>query len=138
MGSFQHEIATRLKYRKLFKQAYWASSSNLDEARLTVVKNLEDEKHRREKEREIENTLNIPAGHIIIDVPYQELHQAEPRIDQTDIMIVDKGEIKSLDDYTPIAGAIRSRAIPDWIIMIITDEKFRDDVSKKAEEILFS
>ena len=138
MGPFQHEIATRLKYRKLFKQAYWASSSNLDEARLAVVKNLEDEKHRREKEQEVENALNIPAGHVIIDVPYQELHQAEPRIDQTDIMIVDKGEIKSLDDYTPTAGAIRSRAIPDWIIMIVTDEKFRDDVSKKAEEILFS
>jgi len=138
MGPFQHEIATRLKYRKLFKQAYWASSSDLDEARLTVVKNLEDEKRQKEKEREIENALNIPAGHIIIDVPYQDLHQAEPRIDQTDIMIVDEDEIKSLDDYTPIAGAIRSRAITDWIIMIVTDEKFRDKVSKKAEEILFN
>ena len=138
MGPFQHEIATRLKYRKLFKQAYWASSSNLDEARLTVVKNLENKKHHREKEREIENALNIPAGRVIIDVPYQEIHQAEPRIDQTDIMIVDKEEIKSLDDYTPIAGAIRSRAVPDWIIMIVTDERFRDDVSKKAEKILFS
>jgi len=138
MGPFQHEIATRLKYRKLFKQAYWTSPSSLDKARLAVVKNLENGKHRREKEQEIEDALNIPEGHVIIDVPYQELHQAEPRIDQTDIMIVDENKLKTLDEFTPVAGAIRSRVVPDWIIMIVTDEKFREDVSKKAEEILFS
>ena len=43
-----------------------------------------------------------------------------------------------LDDYTPVAKAIRSRTIPDWIVMIITDEKYRNVVSKKAEEVLFN
>jgi hypothetical protein len=137
MGVFQHEIVTCLKYRKLFKQAYSASASNLDEQDIEIVKVLEDVKLRKEKEQELEESINIPAGHIIIDVPYQELHLAEPRMNQTDIMIVDEDEMKTLDEFTPVARAIRSRVVPDWVIMILTDEKYRDVVSKKAEKILF-
>lgn len=137
MGTFQYKIVTCLKYRKLFKQAYSASFPDLNEQNIDIVKNLENVESRREKEKEIEEILNIPAGHIIIDVPYRELHYAEPRIDQTDIMIIDENNIKTLDEFTPVAGAIKSRAIPDWIVMIVTDEKHRDIVSKNAEKILF-
>ncbi|MBN2066243.1 MAG: HD domain-containing protein [Candidatus Thermoplasmatota archaeon] len=137
MGPFQQEIAIRLKYRKLFKQAYWISASQLDKDRLELVKALEDNNLRRAKEQEIENQFNIPEGHIIIDVPYRELHLAEPRISQTDIMIDDKNQLKSLDEFTPTAEAIRARMIPDWSIMIVTNEKFRENVSKNAERILF-
>ena len=136
-GPFQHEIITCLKYRKLFKQAYTLPSSNLDEQGAKMVKRLEDAKFRRKKEQELEEALNIPAGHIIIDVPYQELHRAEPRINQTDITIIDENETKTLDEFTPVAGAIRSRIVPDWAIMIITDEKFKDLISKKAEKVLY-
>lgn len=136
-GSFQQEIATRLKYRNLYKQAYTASKLNLNEAEIGAVKRLEDVKRRREKEEELEKSLRIPRGHVIIDIPYKELHEAEPRISQTDIIILDEKGTKKLDDYTPIANAIKLRSIPDWIIMIVTDEKYRDIVSKKAERILF-
>ena len=137
MGAYQHEIATRLKYRKLFKQVYAISGSNLGESRVNTVKSLEDMSLRRKKEQELEESLNIPLGHVIIDVPFQELHQAEPRIDQTDIVIVDERDTKNLDEYTPIAKAIRLRPIPDWIVMIIADEKYRDLIAGKAEKILF-
>ncbi len=137
MGPFQQEIATRLKYRKLFKQAYWISASHLNKDRLERVKKLENNDLRRAKEQEIEDRLNIPKGHIIIDVPYQELHHAEPRINQTDIMIDDDNQLKSLDEFTPTAGAIRSRLIPDWVIMIVTDERYREVVSQQAEQFLF-
>lgn len=137
MGAYQHEIATRLKYRKLFKQVYAVSGSNLNETRINAVKSLEDINLRRKKEQELEESLNIPLGHIIIDVPFQELHQAEPRIDQTDIVIVDERDTKNLDEFTPIAKAIRLRPIPDWIVMIIADEKYRDLIAGKAEKILF-
>lgn len=138
MESFQYEIAIRLKYRELFKQAYAASESNLDKKRINAIKRLDDVKFRREKERELEELLSIPSGHVIIDVPFKELHQAEPRIDQTDIVIIDKNEIKTLDEYTPVAKAIRLRPIPDWAVMIVTDEKYRYAISEKAEKILFN
>lgn len=138
IGGFQHQIATRLKYRKLFKQAYSASPQNLDEEQTKIVKNLENSKNRRQKEHELEDTLNIPAGHIIIDVPYQELHLSEPRIDKTNIMIFDENKMKTLDEFTPIAKAIRSRNITDWSIMIITDDRYREIVLEKASKIVFN
>jgi len=137
MGSFQREIVISLKYRKLFKQAYSASASNLDKGCIGLVKSLEDVNLKREKEQEFEKVLKIPSGHVIIDVPYKELRQAEPRIDQTDITIIDKEEVKKFDEFTPIGKAVKSRAIPDWVIMIVTDEKYRDVVSKNAEKLLF-
>jgi HD superfamily phosphohydrolase len=137
MESYQHEIATRIKYRKLFKQAYTASQSSLDEKNISVLKKLDDVKFKRKKEQELEDALSIPSGYVIIDAPFKELHHAEPRIDQTDIIITDDNGTKTLDEYTPVAKAIRLRPIPDWIVMIVTDEKYRTIVSERAKEILF-
>jgi len=136
MGPYQHEIATRLKYRKLFKQVYVISGQAPIEKDISFKK-FENVKFRRIKEKEFEKELNIPIGNVIIDAPYQELHQAEPRIDQTDITIIDENEKKTLDEYTPVAKAIRSRAIPDWRIMIVTDEKYRKTILENIENILF-
>jgi HD superfamily phosphohydrolase len=138
MGPFQQEIITRLKYRDLFKQAYAVSLQDLDKQGINVAKRLEDVSTRREKERELEDVFHIPKGHIIIDIPRPELLRAEPRINKTDIQVMDRNEIKTLDDFTPVAKAIRSRIAPDWAIMLITDEKYRKIVAKKAEKILFS
>jgi len=138
MGPFQQEIITRLKYRDLFKQAYAVSLQDLDKQGIKAVKRLEDVSTRREKERELEDTFCIPKGHIIIDIPRPELLRAEPRINKTDIQVMDRNVIKTLDDFTPVAKAIRSRIAPDWAIMCITDEKYRKTVAKKAEGILFS
>ncbi|RLF27828.1 MAG: hypothetical protein DRN05_05100 [Thermoplasmata archaeon] len=137
-GSFQHKIVTRLKYRRLFKQAYSLSALDMRDKDITLAKDLENIDFKREKERELEDILHIPRGHVIIDVPYPELQRAEPRIRKTDIHVVDDEDLKTLDDFTPIAGAIRSRVTPDWVIMIVTDEKYRNVVSKKAEKILFN
>lgn len=137
-GRFQQEIVTRLKYRDLFKQAYAVSPQDLDKKRITIIRQLEDVSTRREKECDLEDKFHIPKGHIIIDVPHSELLRAEPRIHKTNVQVIDQKEIKTLDDFTPIAKAIRSRIALDWAIMIVTDEKYRDVVAKKAEAILFS
>jgi HD superfamily phosphohydrolase len=135
---FQYEIATRLKYRRLFKQAYAASQSNLDKTKLDLIKKFDDISFKRNKELEFEEALNIPSGHVIIDVPYKELHSSEPRIDQTDIIILDGEETKQFDQYSPVGDAVRTKEIPDWIIMIVCDDKYRDVVADKAERILFN
>jgi len=138
MGRFQQEIITRLKYRDLFKQAYAVSLHDLDKGGVKMVRRLEDVSKRHQKERELADAFNIPKGHIIIDIPRPELLRAEPRINNTDIRVSDRNETKSLDDFTPIAQAIRSRIAPDWALMLITDEKYRKIVAKKIERFLFS
>ncbi len=131
-GRFQREIVTRLKYRRLFKQAYVVGSMYKD----NELKRLEDPKKRIEKEKEFESRLNIPEGHVIIDVPRRELFLSEPRIDKVEIMVEDGGKVKKIGDFTPITDAIKSRVIPDWYLMVITDEKYREKVEKNAESIL--
>lgn len=138
MGRFQQEIVTRLKYRDLFKQAYTVSLHELDKDGLRTVRRLENASLRHQKERELADAFNIPNGHIIIDIPHPELLRAEPRINNTDIRVSDRNKLKSLDDFTPIASAIRSRIAPDWALMLITDEKYRTRIAKKVKRFLFS
>jgi len=137
-GGYQFEIATRLKYRYLFKQSYFASIFDLDPSQKDVVKKLDNPYNRREKEIEFEEKFQIPKGHIIIDVPYTELHLSEPRISRTDIPILDENNVKNLEDLTPVSNAIKSRAIPDWMIMIVVEDKHKKMVLNNAEKILYS
>jgi HD superfamily phosphohydrolase len=137
MGHFQQEIITRLKYRDLFKQAYTVSLQDLDKQGIRTVKHLENGVKRREMERALEDAFHIPNGHIIIDIPCPELLRAEPRIHKTDIQVIDRNMVKTLDDFTPIAKAIRLRIAPDWVMMILTDEKYRQKVARKAQHIVF-
>ena len=138
MGCFQEEMIARLKYRDLFKQSYAVSLLDLTKEQVKVIKSFEDVSKRREKEHELEDVFHIPKGHIIIDVPRPELLRAEPRINNTDIQVINRNEVKSLDDFTPIAQAIRSRISPDWALMLVTDDKYRQKVAKKVERFLFS
>ncbi|MBU0498247.1 MAG: HD domain-containing protein [Candidatus Thermoplasmatota archaeon] len=138
MGRYQHEIVTRLKYRKLFKQAYMLSLFEADESMIQMIQKLEDFEIRRKQEESLEDFLGIPSGQIIIDVPRPELLRAEPRINQTDINVIEKNTKRSLDVFTPIARALRERIAPDWCLMIITDERYRSMVSEKAPGFLFS
>jgi HD superfamily phosphohydrolase len=138
MGRYQQEIITRLKYRDLFKQAYSVSLFDLDKEERMVVSRLEQGASRRQKERDLEDAFHIPKGHVIIDIPRPELLRAEPRIHNTDIQVIDRDTVKSLDDFTPIASAIRSRIAPDWALMIICDEKYRKRIASKVPQILFS
>jgi len=136
-GSFQHEIVARLKYRQLFKQAYMLSAHQRDEQTSELLKNLEDSLFRRKKEQAFEQTLNIPEGHVIIDVPRRDLLQAEPRIQETEIPVIDDMQIEPLSAFTPVADAIRLRTIPDWDMMIITDDQYRERVFQHAHQLLF-
>jgi len=137
MGKFQQQIVTRLKYRNLFKQAYQVSYYELEQSALDEIKKLEDVQYRRQKEKEFEQAFNIPHGHVIIDVPRTELFMSEPRLHKTDIFVVDNNIKKPLDDFTTIAQAVRTRATPDWAVMIISDEKYRDSIASKAKQLLF-
>ncbi len=137
-GAYQEEMMTRLKYRTLFKQAYTASFNDFSTQQRSIVRGLEDPEACKSKERELEETLKIPAGHLILDVPRQELLRTEPRINLTEIGVEDNKKRRSLDEFTPIALAIRSRLAPDWAVMVATDERHRALVAKRVKRYLFA
>jgi len=137
-GVFQKEIITRLKYRRLFKQVYVLLPQNRSEQRMELLKKLEDNVYRRSFEARFEEILSIPEGHIIIDVPMVDLLAAEPRIQEVDMPVLENDEVKMLTNYTPVAAAIGMRKIPDWDLMILSDEKYRKNIIQYANKILFS
>ena len=119
-------------------EAYELPAYKKNETHTRILRDLEDPKNRERKEKELSETLNIPEGYIIIDIPERDLLQAEPRIQETNISIINNDDVKPLHEYTPVGEAIRMRAIPDWAIMIITDERYRDKVAEHAEKLIFS
>jgi HD superfamily phosphohydrolase len=137
-GTFQQEIITRLKYRRLFKQVYVILSDDRSDQTIELIKKLENNFFRRDLEKQFEETLSIPEGHIIIDAPLLDLIIAEPRIKEINMPVIENNDIKMLTHYTPVAEAIKMRKIPDWDLMILSDEKYRDKIMNHAHEILFS
>ena len=74
---------------------------------------------------------------MIIDIPRPELLQTEPRIHNTEIFVVDDANVKTLDQFTPLAKALRSRITPDWALMIVSDQKHREKIKREARSLLF-
>ncbi len=135
--TFQAKIATRLKFRDLFKQCFAVSYSELSEKERDRISEFESVEFRRQKEAEIEQRFNIEKGEVIIDIPRPELLQTEPRIHNTEIFVVDDANVKTLDQFTPLAKALRSRITPDWALMIVSDQKHREKIKREARSLLF-
>lgn len=43
--------------------------------------------------------------------------------------------IRNLDELTPIARAIKEKVIPDWYLMVVSEERYRRE-GEKIEKIL--
>lgn len=133
-GSYQREIAIRLKYRKLFKKVFAKSLEELNEDEKEAIANIKDT---REIEREIAEKSGMEEGYIIVDVPGKDILLSEPRIRRVNIKVLDKNEIKPLSYYSPIANALEVRGITEWAIMVCCPEKNREKVKKCAEKVIF-
>ena len=79
----------------------------------------------------------MQEGYIIVDIPGKDIVLSEPRIKKVDIKILDKDEIKPLSHFTPLANALQMRGITEWAIMVCCPEKYKEEVAKHAEKILF-
>ncbi len=141
LGDYPREIAIRLKYRNLFKRVYELNVSEIETEGSKVSEDellkFDDPEYRMQKERELCTKASIPEGNIIIDVPSEELKFSEPRIKKTDIKILDESKLRPLARYSPLARALQIRDIPDWKIMVATDQKYRDEVQKVVAKRLF-
>ena len=136
MGGLQNELINLLMYRKLFKRVFYIKNTELDDSNIEIIQKLDDPKVRLQTEDEIVERAGVPEGHVIIDVPTKELKFSEPRVHKTDIKILD-GSVKPLSRYTPLAQALRLKNIPEWALMIITDNKFKEQVLKASKKVIF-
>jgi len=142
-GGFQAAIAKALRLRHLYKAAYTATPEELnggdkdDDSKMKVLEGLEDMHKRREKEDEIARKVKALDGTVAVDIPSPEILVSEPRIHKTGILILDKGKVRPLEKYTPLAKALELRPVPSWVVMVSCAKRYREAVAKIAPKVLF-
>ncbi len=135
-GGYPKEIALRIKYRKLFKKALVIGFNELTDELIENLKELDDLKKRRSVERSIANAVGIDEGYVLIDMPEQIASLSEPRLGKTRIPIVDGNSVQYLTKYSPLAKALQTRRIHDWVLMVSTPKKYVEKVEKAAKREL--
>ncbi len=137
-GEFQREIALRIKYRKLYKRIWDRGRDELTEDERKALLALADPPKRRRAEDAICKRAGVPPGRVIVDIPLPELLISEPRIAMTDVKILDGDRVRYFRKVSPLGRALQVREVSDWVVMIAADSKYRAEVAKAAERVLFA
>jgi HD superfamily phosphohydrolase len=135
-GGYCREIATLIKYRRLFKKAYAIPVADVREEDWDAIESLGGMKSRRSAEERIALKCGLDSGEIIIDVPSTELPMSEPRMVLTDVRILDGKKIRMLHRLSPLAASLQVRRAHEWAVMVACPEKHRDRVGKIAKKEL--
>ena len=137
-GEFQREIALRIKYRKLYKRIWDRGREELTEEQRKALLSLADPPRRRRAEDAICKRAGIPPGRAIVDIPLPELLISEPRIAMTDVKVLDGERVQYFRKVSPLGRALQVREVSDWVVMIAADPRYRAEVAKAAERVLFA
>lgn len=135
-GGYFEEIATRIKYRKLFKKAYARAALDVPEDGWSGIDELGCMDRRRRLEDEIASRAGTDPGHVIIDVPSHELPISEPRISLTEIRVIDEGRVRLLPRVSSIAQSLQNRRVHEWALMVACPAEDRERVARAAARVL--
>ncbi len=135
-GTFQREIALRLKYRKLYKRVLASDRDELTAATRSVLATFKDPDERRRVEDRIARRAGLAPGQVIIDVPLPELLLSEPRIAKTEVPILDDGTAKPFSKVSPLGRALQVRQVVDWVVMVASPAESAVAVRKASVSAL--
>jgi hypothetical protein len=97
------EFADRLRTRQLYKRAVWAEMSDVPADVLGM-----DHDGYREVERTVADDLGLDPGEVIVDVP------AEPSMTESSSRVMVNGEMRRLEQQSPLVGALRTAQTNQW------------------------
>jgi hypothetical protein len=117
---YVNEIMERIKNRRLFKRALYVGVNLVDIDPLNA----------RKIEEEISETIGIDDGYVIVDVP------KIPKNKETDVKVMLNGEIKMLEDLSPIISVLKRSERENWRVGVYTPEEYRKKVEKIAKDLL--
>ena len=135
-GGYFQEIATMIKYRRLFKRAYSVRAADIPEDGWAELNALGNVNKRRSLEADIARRAGILPGHVIIDVPSSELAVSEPRLSLTDVRVLDDGKVRMLPRMSSIANSLQTRKVHEWALMVACPAKDKERVAKAASKIV--
>jgi len=135
-GGHYQEVATLIKYRRLFKKAYAIGVNDIREDQWKSVETLGEVVARRSAEEDIARRAGVPPEHVVVDVPSSELNVSEPRMSLTDVRILEEGRVRLLPRMSSIAASLQVRQPYEWAVMVACPEKAKSKVAKAAERVL--
>lgn len=135
-GGYFEEVATMIKYRRLFKKAYAIRASEVAEDQWDRVDSLGGISERRSIEEDIARRAGVEPGKVIIDVPSHEIPVSEPRMSLTRVRIVDSGKVKLLPRMSSLASSLQTRRPYEWAVMVACPAEDRERVAKAAKRVL--
>lgn len=135
-GGYFQEIATLIKYRRLFKKAHAVRVAEIPLDKWEEIDSLGAVDERRSLEEDIARRAGVEPGYVVVDVPSSELSISEPRISLTNVRILDDGRVKLLPRISSIAASLQIRRAHEWAVMVACPERFRERVRKVAQKVL--
>ncbi len=135
-GGYFDEVATLIKYRRLFKNAYAIRTLDAVDDDWRFIDSLGVMGKRRSLEADIARRAGVEPGLVIVDVPSSELAISEPRLSLTDVRILDEGKVKLLPRISSIAASLQIRKAHEWALMVACPAKHRERVAKAAPKVI--
>ncbi len=140
---YPEEIMERINERRLFKRAVYTGINGLSEG---VVAQLSEEKRRREVEEEISKRAGVDEKYVLLD--FQGEKEAELKESAAKV-VVSKSlqglrgrgqsarEIKRLREVSSLVSMLSRAFRENYKVGVYTPEKYREEVRKAAEVILW-
>ncbi len=140
---YPEEIMERINERRLFKRAVYTGINGLSE---DVVAQLSEEKRRREVEEEISKRAGVDEKYVLLD--FQGEKEAELKESAAKV-VVSKSlqglrgrgqsarEIKRLREVSSLVSMLSRAFRENYKVGVYTPEKYREEVRKAAEVILW-
>ncbi len=136
-GGFQKEIVDLLKYRKLYKRCMAISRDELHEADGVDIKDLTNIQGVRRLEKRIAYRRHISPQKVIVDVPGEELKLSEPRLERTNVKVLDDNKLYELSNFSPLCRALQKRQSHSWGLMVSCPKELKNEIGESAcKEIL--
>ncbi len=115
----------RLDERRLYKRALWTEIDDVPDG----VVDADHDDHRA-LEAEIAETADLEPEAVILDVPER------PSMAESTTRVVVTGEVRRLDDQSPLVGALRAVGRAQWRLGVYCPEAYRERVGAAAVDVL--
>ena len=117
--------AERLTDRRLFKRALWADLRDVPDSLLAA-----DHDEVRALEADVAERAGVDPAEVILDVP------AEPEMTESSSRVVVGGEVRRLEEQSPLVSALRTAGRNQWRLGVYAPAGHTDRVGDAAVDVL--
>jgi HD superfamily phosphohydrolase len=127
---YPQEIMMRINERRLFKRAVYTNVNELDEG---IAEELSDERRRLEVEEEISTRAGVDKKYVLLDFQGRKGDELE----ESAAKVFVENEFKSLRDVSSLVSTLSRVFQENLKVGVYTPAKYRGEVKRAAEEILW-